>query len=426
MNAIAIKERIPPATSGRADELRETFLDARPFRHVVIDDFFENDYAERLLDEFPSFDRRLAMSENGNIGGKAVNTKIAAISPAYEDLYGFISSQPFLEFVSRLSGLPDLILDPAMYGGGTHENLQGQELDPHVDFNLDQAEQLHRRLNLIVYLNKDWRPEWGGGLEIHSNPRRPEENQIRTYNPIFNRAVLFETNEYSWHGFPKIALPEDKRHLSRKSISIYLYTKERPAEEIAPRHATFYVQRPLPERLVPGYVLSPEDILEVRRLLIRRDDWIERYQQMELDDNRRIENLIGQIRDLEKRTRLPLTGNVLQEGSAPGLYADLWASRSVSARIVPLKAVTELMLRGSRPEGAAAGIVKIIVNGEESGSGDVGAGSFSIRARLPGKLTEAFDIEVLCDTPAPKPAEDLRDLAFLMIELRAVHPRWSV
>ena len=101
MNAAAAKERIPPATSGRADELRATFLHARPFRHVVIDDFFESDYAERLLDEFPTFDRRLAMSENGNIGGKAVNTKIAAISPAYEDLYGFISSQPFLEFVSR-------------------------------------------------------------------------------------------------------------------------------------------------------------------------------------------------------------------------------------------------------------------------------------------------------------------------------------
>jgi hypothetical protein len=426
MNAAKESMRIPRATSGRADELRETFLHARPFRHVVIDDFFESDYAGRLLDEFPSFDRRLAMSENGNIGGKAVNTKIAAISPAYEDLYGFISSPPFLEFVSRLSGLPDLILDPAMYGGGTHENLHGQELDPHVDFNFDQSEQLHRRLNLIVYLNKDWRPEWGGGLEIHSNPRRPEENQIRTYNPIFNRAVLFETNEYSWHGFPKIVLPEDKRHLSRKSISIYLYTKGRPAEEIAPRHGTFYVQRPLPERLAPGHMLSPEDILELRRLLIRRDDWIERYQQMELDDNRRIENLIGHIQSLEKRTRLPLTGNVLQEGTAPGLYADLWASRSVKARVAPLKPVTELMLRGSRPEESPTGIVKILVNGEQRGSGEVGAGSFSIRARLPGKETEPFDVEVLCDTPAPKPAEDLRDLAFLMIELRAVHPRWSV
>ena len=426
MNAVKERMRIPPATGARADELRETFLHARPFRHVVIDDFFENDYAERLLDEFPTFDQRLAIAENGNIGGKAVNTKIAAISPVYEDLYGFISSKPFLEFVSRLSGLPDLILDPGMYGGGTHENLHGQELDPHVDFNFDQTEQLHRRLNLIVYLNKGWLPEWGGGLEIHSNPRRPEENQIRTYNPIFNRAVLFETNEYSWHGFPKITLPEDQRHLSRKSISIYLYTKDRPVGEIAPRHGTFYVQRPLPERLAPGYVLSAEDILELRRLLIRRDHYIESYQRMELDDSRRTEGLINHIRDLEKHARLPLTGNVLQEGPAPGLYADLWASRSVKARIGPLKPVTELMLRGARPEGSRVGRVKILVNGEQRGSGEVGAGTFSIRAHLPGKQEEPFDIEVLCDTPAAKPAEDLRDLSFLMVELRALHPRWSL
>ena len=213
--------RISPPTSQRADEFRETFLHAQPFRYVVIDDFFENGFAERLRDEFPRFDRRLAVAETGETRGKAVNTRIAAISPAYEELYGFISSRPFLEFVSRLSGLPDLILDAQMYGGGTHENLHGQDLDPHVDLNFDQTRLLHRRLNLIVYLNKDWRLEWGGGLEIHSNPRRPDENAIRTVNPIFNRAVLFETNEYSWHGFPQIDLPEDKRHLSRKSISIY-------------------------------------------------------------------------------------------------------------------------------------------------------------------------------------------------------------
>src|ERR1700678_4020272 len=91
--------RFSPPTSQHVDEFRETFLHAQPFRYVVIDDFFANDFAERLLDEFPSFDRRLAISETGEIGGKAVNTRIASIGTAYEELYGFISSQPFLEFV---------------------------------------------------------------------------------------------------------------------------------------------------------------------------------------------------------------------------------------------------------------------------------------------------------------------------------------
>lgn len=93
-----------------------------------------------------------------------------------------------------------------MYGGGIHDNLHGQELDPHVDFNYDEAIQLHRRLNLIVYLNKEWSSEWGGALEIHSNPRKPFENRVWSYDPLFNRCVMFETNGRSWHGFPQIDL----------------------------------------------------------------------------------------------------------------------------------------------------------------------------------------------------------------------------
>jgi Rps23 Pro-64 3,4-dihydroxylase Tpa1-like proline 4-hydroxylase len=84
-------------------------------------------------------------------------------------------------------------------------------------------------LNLLIYLNPQWQADWGGNLELHSNPRQPEENKIKSFVPIFNRCLIFETNEYSWHGFSQINLPENQRHLSRKSLSIYLYTKERPS-----------------------------------------------------------------------------------------------------------------------------------------------------------------------------------------------------
>src|SRR5215471_5060180 len=148
---------ISAAAAARADQYHAQFLEARPFKHVVIEDFFEAAFAEQLLAEFPRFDPGLARNEGGATGGKAVNSDLRAISPAYRRLYDAISGSAFLELVNRLSGIPDLILDPKMFGGGTHENLHGQELDPHVDFNYDEARQLHRRLNLIVYLNKDWR-----------------------------------------------------------------------------------------------------------------------------------------------------------------------------------------------------------------------------------------------------------------------------
>ena len=100
--------------------------------------------------------------------------------------------------------------------------------------------------------------------------------------------MIFETNEHSWHGFKRIELPPGKHGLTRKCISIYLYTRERPAEEIVPVHGTFYVQQPLPERLVPGYTLAEADVQELRRLLEERDEWIQSYQRTrraKRDDN---------------------------------------------------------------------------------------------------------------------------------------------
>ena len=177
----------------------------------------------------------------------------------YKTLYDLIESRAFLDFISKITDIPNLLFDPTMFGGGTHENLHGQDLDPHVDFNYDEARQWHRRLNLIVYLNKDWQAEWGGSLELHSNPRKPDENTCQSFSPIFNRGVLFETNELSWHGFPRIDLPIGEHDRSRKSISIYLYTKTRPAQEIAPPHGTFYVQRPLEAWVRPGHILTEDD-----------------------------------------------------------------------------------------------------------------------------------------------------------------------
>ncbi len=418
---------ISAAIAAESDRLREAFLGAIPYRHVVIDHFFEPDFAEKLLEEFPSFDKRLAKSESGEVGGKAVNTRIAEISPAYLELYSEISSSPFLALISKLSGIPDLILDPTMFGGGTHENLHGQDLDPHVDFNYDEAEQMHRRLNLIVYLNKGWKSEWGGGLEVHSNPRKPHENKIRTYEPLFNRAVMFETNEYSWHGFSKIALPDEKRHLSRKSISIYLYTKDRPKEEVAPRHATFYVQRPLDQRFAEGYTLTANDVVELKSHLARRDRWIELYQKMELDINGLTSGLERELLALKQTARIPTRGYLRQEGPASGFHYDLWAGPSLRVHLTAIEPIVKLELKGFRPEGSGKGRVTVLVNGEEAGAGEVSAGQFSVGCGLPKRVEGAFDLELrFAGAPAPKSAGDERDLSFMLVELRAMHPLITV
>lgn len=291
-----------PSLPGSVRSLARTFASARPFRHVVIDSFFDPAFAEELDRSFPPFEERLALNEDGKVGRKAVNEKLAAIGPAWARLDRLVQSAPFRALIGEISGVSELRYDPWYFGGGTHENRHGQDLDPHVDFNYHPITRQHRRLNLIVYFERNWDPSWGGALDLHADPRRPagEDDVVRV--PIgFNRAVLFETTERSWHGFERIDLPADQRHRSRRSFALYYYTDTRPAEETAKAHSTIYVERRLPERFAPGRTLDDSDVAELRQLLDRRDQHLER--------------LYRQVTDLTDR---------LQKAEAPPSPTDAW------------------------------------------------------------------------------------------------------
>ncbi|MFC5583469.1 2OG-Fe(II) oxygenase, partial [Rhodanobacter terrae] len=143
-------------------------------------------------------------------------------SPAYERLDDAIKSPEFLKAVGELTGIEGLIYDPWYLGGGTHENRNGMSLDPHVDFNYHPSEKWHRRLNLIIYLNPTWDDSWGGCLEIFRDPYA-DNRPSRAVSPAFNRCVIFETSEKSWHGFDAIRLPDEHADISRRSIALYFY-----------------------------------------------------------------------------------------------------------------------------------------------------------------------------------------------------------
>ena len=154
--------------------------------------------------------------------------------------------------------------------------------------------------NLLVYLNKEWREAWGGSIELHSDPRRPDGNRITSFTPAFNRAVIFETNRrfLAW-------LPEDHpaggqtAPVAKSLWMFFLYTRTRPAHEIVPEHGTFYVQRPLPSRYHPGLGWTRKDIDEITSLLAARDDWIQRYQMTEIRTSAHARALHERIAALE-------------------------------------------------------------------------------------------------------------------------------
>lgn len=265
---------IEPGVRASTARLRDEFGRAQPFRHVVVDGFLDRSFCERLMADFPAFDRGKALDETGKVGLKAVVTEIARISPAYAEFDRLMRSADLLRWIGEITCIEHLLYDPEYVGGGTHENLHGQDLDAHVDFNYHPKRPLHRRLNLILFLNPEWKREWGGCLELDRDPWNPSADSAEPILPLANRCVVFETTEASWHGFHRIDLPEERRRQSRRSLAVYFYTKERPPAETAPEHSTIYVPRPLPAHFQAGYTLQEEDVDQMRSLLQRRDDQI--------------------------------------------------------------------------------------------------------------------------------------------------------
>jgi Rps23 Pro-64 3,4-dihydroxylase Tpa1-like proline 4-hydroxylase len=277
----------------RAEELNREFTSSQPFRHVVIDQVLDAEFCGKLMAEFPAFDTTHALNERGETGRKAVFTDLARLGQAYARFDQTIRSPEFLALLSRITGIPSLLYDPEYVGGGTHENLDGQELDSHVDFNYHPRRQWHRRLNLIVFLNPEWEQDWGGCLELLPDPWTPDGARPATVVvPIANRAVLFETNEHSWHGFRRIQLPGGMQHVSRRSVAVYFYTADRPASETEASHGTLYVHRQLGEQIRAGHTLQQQDADELRTLLARRDVHIKFLYERELEFSKLISGIL--------------------------------------------------------------------------------------------------------------------------------------
>ena len=253
------------------------FQAGEPFKHVVIDGLLDPEFCRALTIEFPPYESAAFRNENGD-PGKAYHENVAKLGPSYRKLDQLLQSPEFLRLASAVTGIPNLLHDPEYLGGGAHENLEEMELDPHVDFTVHARSGFYRRVNVLLYLNPEWEEAWGGGLELHVNPwLRPEKNAIRTFSPVFNRCVLFETSDHSWHGFSAIRLPPGKKGLTRKSFALYLYTRDKPSGfPSIPGDLTVFVDRPLPSEFRPGLTLRDHDVRVLRHLVVRRD-WKLRY-----------------------------------------------------------------------------------------------------------------------------------------------------
>lgn len=318
---------LSPTSRQQLEARASAFEEAEPFRHVVLDEFLEPQVCQQLLQEFPGFEARYALNEMGQVGGKAVRSSVAELGATYAALDRYIQSAEFLDYVSRLTGIPDLLYDPDYEGGGTHENRDGQSLDVHIDFNYHPRTGFHRRLNLIIYLNPEWEDDWGGALQLVEDPWDGQAKSLELA-PLFNRCVVFETNEVSWHGFREIELPEGRKSLSRKSFAIYLYTRTRPAEQTAPPHATVYVPDGMPTGLQSGSTLDDESVVDLRVRFARLRGQLRFLYQREGEFSTQIERLKGALAEARTSQRINLQGYA-SVSAVDGCWPDGWVSRTL-------------------------------------------------------------------------------------------------
>jgi 2-oxoglutarate-Fe(II)-dependent oxygenase superfamily protein len=202
--------------------LRETYASAQPFPHIVLDNFLTPEVARRAAQEFPSVDHDNWISFMHVNERKFSHPEVQDWGPTLQSVAAELNSPAFVGFLSELTGIEHMIIDESMEGGGLHQSLQGGFLNIHADFTVHPLHaNWRRRVNLLLYFNEEWDPEYGGELELWSTDMR---KRVHVIAPIQNRCVIFTTDPDSFHGHPEpLRCPPER---ARRSLALYYFTVE--------------------------------------------------------------------------------------------------------------------------------------------------------------------------------------------------------
>ena len=220
--------------------LREKYIKNSPFPHIVLDNFINATYLDKVEEEFPDLETLNSnIKYNNQKEVKFTSIGSSDFSPSARELINYLNSDLFLKYLNDITGIKEILIpDPYFSGAGYHEIKKGGLLKIHADFSKHYAINLDRRLNLLIYLNKNWDPSWGGNLELYD--KNNLNNPVVSIEPFFNRCVIFSTTSETFHGHPdELKCPENR---SRKSVALYYYSLGRPKSESVGLHGTIFVE----------------------------------------------------------------------------------------------------------------------------------------------------------------------------------------
>ena len=211
---------------------RAHYAAAEPFKHIVLDDFFEREAALCAATAFPPF-ARTALARA--FGARVYGGKLPEAVPELRRLVDVLHTERFTRYLEALTGIRDLAPDVGLVGSGIHQGARGSDLHVHADHNTHPDDPTwYRRINVLVYLNPNWERAWDGDLQLwdaHAG------RCVKRVPPLFNRCVIMEVHDRAFHGYDRLRIPEGE---TRQSIATYFYTHEPGLSQAARPHGTLF------------------------------------------------------------------------------------------------------------------------------------------------------------------------------------------
>lgn len=195
--------------------LQKEYSNAQPFEHIIIDDFLDPEYAENIFQEFPTINDTWHEYKNP-IEVKYTYDNINELNVDIKNYFYYLSHPEIIEMMQKITNIHDLEYDEFLHGAGVHMHPRYGRLNIHLDYEKHPYSGKERRLNVILFMSKDWNSDWNGANELWNDD---VSQCIKKTDVKFNRAIIFKTNDISWHGLPdKILCPENT---FRKSLAYY-------------------------------------------------------------------------------------------------------------------------------------------------------------------------------------------------------------
>jgi Rps23 Pro-64 3,4-dihydroxylase Tpa1-like proline 4-hydroxylase len=251
--------------------LNTAFLNAEPFEHIVIDDFLETSYAEKISEKFPAVNSDWHEYKNP-IEVKYTYDAINDLDTDLKNFFYYLSSPEVTNIMRSITGISDLEYDEYLHGAGLHKHPRYGRLNIHLDYEKHPISGKERRLNVILFMSKEWDPIWNGSNELWDKDvtKCITKTQIK-----FNRAIIFKTNDISWHGLPEqIMCPDD---VFRNSLAYYYVSPlNTQKSEDSYRKKAKFIKRPedpFDEQMQKLYDIRPQRRITQEDMNELMPDW---------------------------------------------------------------------------------------------------------------------------------------------------------